>query len=124
MPSPQRAAKARGTRFEREVAEFFDQSGVFPHPVNRAPRWGSKDKGDLVGTGQITFELKATKQINLAGFLTEAEDEAENAGTRFPVVVIKRRQKPVTQSYVVMSAEAFIELLSELPEHVLAGKEV
>ena len=123
MSSPQSRAKARGTLFERQVADYFDQSGVFPHPVNRAPRWGSVDKGDLIGTGEVTFELKATKQMDLAGFLTEAEVESANAGTRWPVVVMKRRQKAVDQAYVLMSAETFLSILSELPPAVLAGEE-
>lgn len=123
MSSPQAKAKARGTLFERQVAEYFDQAGVFPHPVNRAPRWGSKDKGDLVGTGEITFELKNTKAINLAAFIAEAEEESNNAGTRWPVVLVKRRQKGVKDSYVVLTAETFLSIISELPEDVLAGKE-
>lgn len=120
--TPQSQAKRRGTAFERAVADYFDQSGVFPHPVIRAPRWGSKDKGDLVGTGVVTCELKATKTIDLAGFLAEAEVESANAGTRWPVVIIKRRMKSVDEAYVVMSAETFLSILSEVPDHVMAGE--
>ena len=101
MPS-QQYNKAKGTLFERGVADFLRDCGVFPS-CERAPRWGSVDKGDLVNTGPFCFELKATKSIDLAGFITEAEVECQNAGKDYPIVVVKRRQKPISASYVVMT---------------------
>lgn len=111
MPSP-RASKAKGSLFERQVADYLRDSGVFPS-CERAPRWGSVDKGDLVGTGDFCLELKATKAIDLAGFLAEAEVEAQNADKEFPVVIIKRRMKSVEQAYVVMALEDWKDLVME-----------
>lgn len=107
-----RTNKARGTTFERAVADYLRESGVFPY-AERAPRWGSVDKGDLVNTGDFCFELKACKQIDLAGFIKEAEAEAINANKEYPVVIIKRRQKPIANAYVVLVLEDFVDLLKE-----------
>jgi Holliday junction resolvase len=109
MTSP-RASKAKGTSYERGLAEVLQESGVFPR-AERAPRWGSKDKGDLVNVSPFCIEAKATKAIDLAGFLAEAKVETVHAEEVFPVVIIKRRQKPVLSSYVVMELEDWLELV-------------
>lgn len=111
-----RSAKAKGTSFERHLADALRESGVFPE-AERAPRWGSKDKGDLVNVLPFCIEAKATKHIDLAGFLAEAEVEAGHAGADFPVVVIKRRMKPVLDSYVVMTLEDWLELVRVTMSH-------
>jgi hypothetical protein len=102
------AAKRRGSTWERDCAEYL--RGVFPN-VERAPRWGSVDKGDLVGTPGFTFEAKACKSIDLAGFVDEAVQEAANAGQPFGVALIKRRNKSVGDGYAVMRIKDFETLL-------------
>jgi hypothetical protein len=116
------ANKAKGTLFERQVAEYLRVHAPFPS-VERAPRWGSVDKGDLVNTDPFCFELKATKGIDLAGFMNEAVVEAQNAGREFPVVVIKRRQKPIAESYVVMRLEDWCDLVFDVFAHNQLNKE-
>ena len=92
-------AKQKGSTWERECAEYLRP--VFPQ-VERAPRWGANDKGDLVGTGVFTVEAKNTKTLALSTFLDEAIVEAANVGPgQIPVVFIKRRGKGVAEGYAV-----------------------
>lgn len=110
MTTP-RSSKARGTRFERELAEYFRDIGIFPE-CERAPRWGSKDQGDLVNTGPFTVEAKATKAIDLAAFVTEAATENENTGREYPLVIIKRRNHTLDRAYAVMELHDMVRLIA------------
>lgn len=108
-------SRRRGTSFESAVRDYLNATGTFPGTVQRAPLWGAADAGDLLNTGQVTFECKAVKTITLADFVDQAESESKNAGTRWGAAVIKRRQKSTKDAYVVMTLESFIDLLGELP---------
>lgn len=102
------ASRRTGTTWENAVRDLL--RNIWPH-VERAPRWGSKDKGDMVGTGPFVVEAKACKTIDLAGFVDEAIEEASNAGRPYPVVFIKRRRKPAKDCYVVMPAHAWLDMI-------------
>lgn len=110
------AGKRKGTTWERAVAEYLRERVGYFASAERAPRWGSVDKGDLVGTGPFTIECKATKTLALAQFVDEAEVESQNAGTEYGVAVVKRRQKGVDQGYVVMTLETFATLAHDYCE--------
>lgn len=102
-------AKQKGATWERECAEYLRP--VFPQ-VERAPRWGANDKGDLVGTGVFTVEAKNTKALTLSTFMDEAKVEAANVGPgQIPVVFIKRRGKGVAEGYAVTTIEHFRTLM-------------
>lgn len=116
MSSP---SKRKGTAWERAVADHLNTRGPFRRKVERSPLWGAADQGDLLNTGQFTFECKALKVIDLASGVTEAEREAVNAGTRWGVLVNKRRNHPTGKAYVTMTLDAFIDLIGELPDEHL-----
>lgn len=100
------------------MRDYLNESGVFRNKVQRAPLWGTSDQGDLLNTGSFTFECKATKALDLASFVKEAEAESANAGTRWGAAVIKRRNHTTANAYVVMTLRAFVDLIKELPiEH-------
>lgn len=103
-----------GTEWESRLADFLTERGTFGGEVFRAPRWGAKDKGDLVNTGDFCFEAKATKAIDLAGFLTETEVERENAGRRWGVCVVKRRNHNIRKAYAVMPLDQLLDLIEAL----------
>lgn len=100
----------KGSQFERDVCEYLKANG-FPY-AERSPRWGAVDKGDLTGTAPYTFECKNVQKQDLSAFVEEARVERDNAGTEYPVVVLKRRQKSVDKSYVVMELAEFVRLVS------------
>lgn len=108
-------SKRKGSMWESTVRDYLNDSGAFVNTVQRAPLWGSSDRGDLLNTGQVTWECKAVKEISLARFVDEAETEARNAGTRWGVTVIKRRNHQTSKAYVAMTLQTFIDILKELP---------
>ncbi len=105
------AAKRAGARFEQQVADYLAEHG-FPYAERRHTN-GAKDRGDIAGVIGWTLECKAERDINLAGCLTEARDEAGHAGTRFFAGVVKRRNKPTADAYVVLPLSLFADLIRE-----------
>ena len=92
--------KAKGTTFERECAVYLSDHTKFW--VERRALAGNLDKGDLIGMPNTVLECKNHKQLNFSGWMTEGEQEARNAGARWWSVIVKRRGKNVSESYVVM----------------------
>jgi hypothetical protein len=88
------------------------QAHGFPH-AERAPRWGAKDRGDVLGLPGVVVEVKAERALDLAAALREAQVEAGNAGVRRYLAVLKRRRRPVCEWYAVMPLELAVELLGE-----------
>ena len=108
MSSPNRQ---KGVRFQREFAEFLGASGV-PGVESRAQH-GNQDRGDLIGVPGWTLELKNEQRISLATAVDEARVESMNARNVWYAAVIKRRQRPISESYVVLPAYLFARLISE-----------
>lgn len=115
-------AKRKGTAWERAVQDYLNSAGIW---TRRMPPSGAKDVGDLQFTDRdgalVVVECKATKQIDLASAVREAQVESENAGAGYGVAVIKRRQHGVAEGYVVLSLADFAELVR--PERRLADDE-
>ena len=101
-------ARAKGTRWERTIVDYLCSRGF---RCERAPLWGSADKGDILGVPGWTLSAKAVKTIDLARFVDDARKQAGNAGAAFAAVIVKRRQRPVGDAYVVMTLDQFAELL-------------
>lgn len=107
-------SRRTGSEWEARIASHLTKRSTFGGEVFRAPRWGANDKGDLVNTGDFVFEAKAVKAIDLSGFLTETETERQNAGRRWGVCVIKRRNHPIGKAYAVMPLDQFLDLIEAL----------
>ncbi len=107
-------AKQKGTAFETAVVRYLSaETGAW---VERRALAGAEDKGDLIGDGCLSewcLELKDHKQINLAGFVDEAEAEGRNAGSRWFAAIVKRRNKGVKDAYVVMPLWLWTELIDQ-----------
>jgi Holliday junction resolvase len=102
-------SKQKGTLFEREVAEFLQSTG---HPlVERRTLSGKNDRGDLAGIPNWTLELKATKELDLAGAVDEARVEAVNANTLWYAAIVKRRRRSIGEAYVVLPLALFTKLI-------------
>jgi Holliday junction resolvase len=93
-------SKQKGTRFEREVCEFLVAAG-FPG-ADRGVLRGSRDRGDVIGVPGWVLELKATRELDLAGAVDEARVEAINANTLMYAAVIKRRRRSIGEAYFVL----------------------
>jgi Holliday junction resolvase len=101
--------RRRGSRFEADVCTFLREHG-FPLAERRV-MGGARDRGDVAGIPGWVIECKATRELDLAGALTEAKAEAVHASTDNYAAVLKRRNHPVSSAYVVLPLDRFAELL-------------
>ncbi len=106
--------KQKGTRFEVLVRDFLRASG-FPD-VFRLAQTGIDDEGDLHGHDIRDWgvECRDRKQISLAENIEDAKSRAACKGSKYGVAVIKRRGRPVQDSYVLMDLETWVRVLKEL----------
>jgi hypothetical protein len=102
------ASKQKGTAFETAVVRFMQAAGF---DVERRALQGSLDKGDIAGLDGWVLECKAEKAITLAEYMKEAEQEAVNAGVPWYAAIVKRRNKNVSDAYVVLPLKVFIGFL-------------
>lgn len=93
--------KRKGSLFERQVADYLG--------TERLPAKGSLDKGDVHWPGWV-LELKAVRQIDLAGALGEAERAAKKHGIRRFACIHKKRMGHTSVAYVTMPLWAFREI--------------
>lgn len=95
MTKPKRnraSAKAAGSRFEREIADYLNQH--VDDRIDRRVKTGAKDKGDIAGLrhmGQrIVVECKNTSRINLGVWATETENQRGNDDAGVGLIMHKR----------------------------------
>jgi hypothetical protein len=114
-----------GGQFEWDLARYLQENG-FPYAEPRR-QGGRYDRGDMAGIPHHVIEAKATRAIDLAGAMAEAEVERKNAGAKWKVCVFKRRNHAIRKAYVVMELEQWVEylpLLNYLLEKVPPLREV
>ena len=103
-----RGAKAKGDKYERELATYFNaECGLNSH---RTPLSGGGRKealADLLGTPGIAIEAKRTEKINLADFMAQA---TKNCGADLPVVITRKNQQSIEDSYVFMQLREWMDL--------------
>jgi len=94
MTRSRASAKAAGSRFERTIADYLAAT-LEDDRIDRRPRNGSKDRGDVGGLrahGQrLVVECKDTTRTCLAEWTAEAHCEAGNDDALTGVVVHKRK---------------------------------
>lgn len=120
-----RGAKAKGDKFERELAAYFNAhlfDGV--ERVTRAPLSGggftSMNSGgaDLMGTPMLFVEAKRTERLNIREALVQA---IGNTGRRqsgdIPTVITRRNLEPLDDSIVAMRLSDFTSLYQMALRH-------
>lgn len=110
----------KGASFERQVADFWRDN--YDDRIDRRVKTGAKDKGDIANLrvshhcldlpNRLVVEVKNERATNLAGWVKEAQAEAENDGALVGFVVAKRKGhgKPEDQ-YVIMTQGDLLKLL-------------
>ena len=93
--------KARGTRWERECADFL---ALTVPGTDRVALHGGLDHGD-VHAGAWVLQCRNLKTLDLAGAVEDAKKQAVNAKKPYYAAVVKRRGKGVTRAYAVMELE-------------------
>lgn len=103
-----RGAKAKGDKYERELSAYFNsECGINSH---RTPLSGGGRKealADLLGTPGIAIEAKRTEKVQLADFMTQA---VKNCGADLPVVITRKNQQAIEDSYVFMQLKEWMDL--------------
>ena len=106
------SSKVKGSQYERDVVAYLKAHG-FPKAQRRYGAGATNDTGDVHGVPDFVLELKAEKAIDLAGYMDETETEKLNANETYGAAIIKRRNRNVSQSYVVMDLASFCEFIKE-----------
>jgi Holliday junction resolvase len=104
------AAKAKGSRAERQVADFLIANGI---ETDRIPAGATLDRGDLWVShrGFPTIDVKDHAQMQLAAWVDRSVEQAENARRSAGVVWHKRRGKADPgEWYVSMTGGSFLAL--------------
>lgn len=105
--------KAKGTRFESAVVAHIIEAGVLARRVALA---GTADQGDIHvvdGDGDLhVIECKNRRGYAIAEAVDQAKREAANAGSAFPVALLKRNGVgDVGRSFVVLELDDWLALL-------------
>lgn len=79
--------RTKGTAAETAAVSFLRTVG-WPH-AERLALQGAHDRGDITGCPGIVWEVKSCADLNLPGWLAEAEVERENAHADHGIVVAK-----------------------------------
>ena len=115
MARNRQSAKQAGARFERQIADFLRDN--LDDRIDRKVRTGARDTGDIANVRdshnrRIVIEAKNTTRPNLAGWIKEAHQEAQNDNAHIGVVVHKRHgnANPADQ-WVSCTLEDLVKLL-------------
>lgn len=102
--------KIKGTAWESTIVDYLRTNGV-PHAERRAAN-GARDRGDVAGLPGVVIEGKNCRELDLAGWLAEAEAERANDGADIALVWHKRRGKTSAgDGYVTMTGATLVALL-------------
>jgi hypothetical protein len=107
-------SKRKGSAFELDVVRYLQANG---HPYAERTYGAGRpdDRGDIDGIPGWVIECKNEKSTDLAGWCTEAAAEAVNARRSWWAAIAKRRNRPVCDSYVVMTLAQFARLVGDSP---------
>ena len=115
------SAKAAGSAFERQVADYLNTH--VDDRIDRRVKTGAKDKGDIAGLrhmGQrIVIECKNTARANLGVWAGEAEIARGNDDAGVAMIAHKRHGKgqPADQ-WVTMTLGDLVALLIGSRDHL------
>lgn len=118
------ANKRKGSMFETDLVDWIRDNAPLLR-AERLPRAGVKDEGDIAVTwpnGVLVIEAKNHRAFHLADWIGQARVEVINYVTKrkvdpaiaFPAVVVKRRQKSIGESFVVMELHLLVEMIEHL----------
>lgn len=117
MPRSRRSAKAAGSTFERQIADYFRDN--YHDMIDRRVKTGAKDCGDLANirtknNNRIVAELKNVMKIALGPWIKEAEVECVNDNAMIGIVIHKRtRVADPGQQWVTMTVDSLIKLMKD-----------
>lgn len=108
------ANKRKGTAHETAIVNYLTENGI---DARRVVQMGRLDQGDIHSESDWILEAKNCKDITPSEFVRQAIREAQNAGRRFGVAVVKKRNANIRDSYVMTDLETFVRIM-----HALKGE--
>ena len=75
---------------------------------------GIHDAGDVGGLPDWAIEARDRAKISLAENVDDAVSRAREKKCRYGIAFIKRRGRPTSDAYVLMTAETWADILDEL----------
>jgi len=103
-----RGAKQKGDRYERDLAEYFNEECGLSSHRTPLPGGGRKEAlADLLGTPGIAIEAKRTEKIAINDYMQQA---VKNCGQDLPVVITRRSRQSTENSYVFMRLHEWMHL--------------
>lgn len=115
MPRSPKSAKAAGTKFERDVADYLNAN--WDDHIDRRVKTGAKDKGDIAnfrttGNEKIVAECKNTSRLALPAWWREVEAEKHNDEADYGVIIHKRHgSADPAKQWVTLPLSEFLKLL-------------
>lgn len=110
------SARAAGTRFERQIADYL-AGALDDDRIDRRVKTGAKDRGDISGLrihGQrLVIECKDSTRLCLPEWTDQAHTEAGNDDALAGIVIHKRRGvgEPGRQ-WIAMTVDDLLALMS------------
>ena len=118
MGNPQ---KRKGDKYEVDLAKWFNENIFKEERCQRAPLSGGGKIGfqaggaDILGTPYVFIEAKRVERLNCRDAMAQAERNI--VGTRspeWPVVITRRNQEKLDDSYVMMRLKDWREMYEAL----------
>lgn len=113
--------KGASYEFRNDVLLLLHEHGFWSatkpgEPRGLAPE--DKVRGDILGL-PVTTTVRCAQTPKLSTYVTEAQREARAEGNDVHVTVVKRRDHPTAESFVVTSLDVWLFILARLhPEAV------
>lgn len=113
-----RSSLAAGKRWELAAAKYaeakFHEAGHTHVAVRRRAALGlHEDEGDLFGIPGVAIQCKNTTRFDLT-MVDQAQQQAQNAGVPYGVLLQKRRNSNTGSAYSVMTYDALLSMLVEM----------
>lgn len=114
------SAKKAGTAFERLIADHLKEE-LEIQEIDRMPKTGSLDKGDISNVRDsygrlIAVECKNTTKMSLPAWTTQAHTEATNYQAHTGITIHKRHGTTAPGSqWVTMTVNDLIKLIQAPP---------
>lgn len=114
MGNPQ---KAKGDKYENDLAKYFNEHIYGAEQCQRAPLSGGGRVGiqaggaDLLGTTGLFVEAKRVERLNFRDAMAQAEKNiVQTKAPEYPVVITRRNRETLDDSLCVMRLKHYQEL--------------
>ncbi|MDM2418375.1 Uncharacterised protein [Mycobacteroides abscessus subsp. massiliense] len=121
MSRNRKSAKAAGAAFETLIANGLREALGDPN-IQRAPRWGAKDKGDIINVRidghDLVIQTKDVARLDLPGGTGDAKVQAVNANALAGLFIHKRKgtTDPMKQ-WVSCTVAELVALITKVAVH-------